>query len=299
MKLKKALFLTAALSLTLCTSVSAYPARVWNLGEYINYTAPPFMSTDKSTLMVPMRTTLEYFGASADTNMETGLVVTSFPTTGTIVQMEIGSTQMIVNGTPQTLPAAPVIVDSQLFVPLRAIAASLHYGIGYDKNMNFVTAGVAVAKDAVNTLVETSADGLDMYNEYPSMQAIKDIYHIQSSVDGYLYELKGYQYDDIYRVVFNFRVVDGKVVKDYAIQTIDEPNLSKKITLLLDGSSYEVTLQDFFQAVEQLKSSYTDKELHYVFGDAFKEYDKYKGLHKEAVETVAQQYMKYMLPVQQ
>lgn len=296
MKLKKALFLTAALSLTLCTSVSAYPARVWNLGKYIEYTAPPFLSEDKSTLMVPMRATLEYFNASAQTNLETGEIVASSREIGS-VQMKVGSEKMIVNGQEKTLPAAPIVVDDQMFVPLKAIAECLGYGIGYDKNRNFVSVGVAVEKDAAEKVVQASGEGLDMYNEYPSMSSLKDVYHVLSSQDGYLYELKGHPYNDMYRVLFNFRVVDGKVVQDYTVQVIDEPNLSEIVKAKdSNGNYYQGTLGEFFEAIELLDSSYSDEKLHYLFGDIYKEYDKYKGNHKDSVESTAQQYMQYLLP---
>lgn len=297
MKLKKALFLTAALSLTLCTSVSAYPARVWSLGEYVPYTAPPFMSEDKSTLMVPMRATLEYFNASAQTNLETGEIVASSGQVGSVF-MKVGSEKMIVNGQEKTLPAAPIVIDDQMFVPLKAIAECLDYGIGYDKNRNFANIGVAVSRgDNDERLIAGDASNLDVNNEYPSMSSLKDVYHVLSSQDGYLYELKGHPYNDMYRVLFNFRVVDGKVVQDYTVQVIDEPNLSEIVKAKdKDGNYYQGTLGEFFEAIELLDSSYSDEKLHYLFGDIYKEYDKYKGNHKDSVESTAQQYMQYLLP---
>lgn len=298
MKLKKALFLTAALSLTLCTSVSAYPARVWSLGEYVPYTAPPFMSEDKSTLMVPMRATLEYFNASAQTNLETGEIVASSREVGS-VQMKVGSEKIIVNGQEKTLPAAPIVVDDQMFVPLKAIAECLNYGIGYDKNRNFANVGVAVERgDNAEMVIAGNASDLDVNNEYPSMSPLKDVYHVLSSEEGYLYELKGHPYNDMYRVFFNFRVVDGQVMQDYVVEAINKPDDLSKVVKAKDkdGNYYEATLGEFFEAIELVDASYSYATMNYIFGDVYKEYLKYKGYHKDSVGAVAEQYMKYLLP---
>lgn len=55
------------------------------------------------------------------------------------VQMNINSTTAVVNGTNQTMPMAPRMIDSQVYVPLRFVLESLGAQVGWNGKTNSVS----------------------------------------------------------------------------------------------------------------------------------------------------------------
>ncbi len=95
--------------------------RVMLDGKFLTLAVPPVMQGGR--LLVPFRALFEGLGASVGWHDATSTVT---GTRGaTTVSMVIGSRNAIINGRPQTLDVAPVVMNGRTLVPLRFVSETL------------------------------------------------------------------------------------------------------------------------------------------------------------------------------
>jgi hypothetical protein len=97
--------------------------------------APPFISGGRT--MVPVRFISEAFGAKVDYDAATkGITITLGDT---VIAMQIGNTNVMVNGKSFTIDAPPMIKANRTFVPIRFISEILKATVTYDASTRVVT----------------------------------------------------------------------------------------------------------------------------------------------------------------
>jgi hypothetical protein len=85
-------------------------------------------------VFVPLRGVFEQLGASVV--YQNGTI--NAQGHGRAVSLQIGSTQALVNGQPQTLDAAPFIIGASTYVPLRFVSQALGATVNYDASNRIV-----------------------------------------------------------------------------------------------------------------------------------------------------------------
>jgi hypothetical protein len=97
--------------------------------------AAPFISGGRT--MVPVRFISEAFGAKVDYDAATkGITITLGDT---VIAMQIGNTNVMVNGKSFTIDAPPMIKANRTFVPIRFISEILKATVTYDASTRVVT----------------------------------------------------------------------------------------------------------------------------------------------------------------
>jgi hypothetical protein len=97
--------------------------------------AAPFISGGRT--MVPVRFISEAFGAKVDYDAATkGITITLGDI---VIAMQIGNTNVMVNGKSYTIDAPPMIKANRTFVPIRFISEILQATVTYDAPTRVVT----------------------------------------------------------------------------------------------------------------------------------------------------------------
>ena len=97
----------------------------------------PFVTSDGYTL-IPTRFTTETIGCTTEVLSATSF---RFSKDGTVMEINMGDKNAIINGTPVEMPAAPVIKHDRLFIPLRFAAET------YGKNVFWDDRGLIIISD--------------------------------------------------------------------------------------------------------------------------------------------------------
>ena len=113
-------------------------------GTKVTTDVAPFIDANSRT-MVPVRFISEALDAEVEWNGNTRLVTVTKG--ATIINLTIGSNQIITNGKADTMDTAAIIVDGRTFVPVRFIAEALGLAVGWD--------------GATQTVILTSAGSMD------------------------------------------------------------------------------------------------------------------------------------------
>jgi len=87
-------------------------------GTKVTFDQPPILENGRT--LVPLRAIFEALGAKVDWNNSTQTVVATKG--GTQISLQIGSTQMYVNGSVKTLDVPAKLINSRTLVPVRAIS---------------------------------------------------------------------------------------------------------------------------------------------------------------------------------
>ena len=77
------------------------------------------------------------------------------------VSLNIGSTQAMVDGQPETIDVAPFIVGESTFVPLRFISQAMGAGVNWDENDRTVEISLAGAPEYQETAQSEDGDWVD------------------------------------------------------------------------------------------------------------------------------------------
>ena len=105
-------------------------------GEYIHTDVPPFIDGGGRT-QVPLRAIAEALGCGVEWDGKSGQITISG--TGLVLEMWIGSREMLVNGRWANIDTAPVIVKNKTFVPARVVAELFGYVVGWNELTRTVT----------------------------------------------------------------------------------------------------------------------------------------------------------------
>jgi plastocyanin len=121
------------------SSVFAASIEKSNMSILLNGSA---LSYDQSylvddSLFVPYRAFAETIGAEVGWDDATKSVTVTKD--GSTIQLTIGSTKAIVNGSAQTLLVAPQLIDSSTFVPVRFLAENFGISVAYDEKTRTVS----------------------------------------------------------------------------------------------------------------------------------------------------------------
>lgn len=147
--MKKLLHLSLMVFVAVFLTVSASAVDVFIDGEKVAFddnTGYPFISAENRTL-VPLRATMEAFGATVRWDAETRTaIVTKNETT---VTCKIGENRIYRNGTEIPNDAAAVIVNGRTYLPIRAVLEALDAKVGWDNSVR----AVMVTKLGAATLI--------------------------------------------------------------------------------------------------------------------------------------------------
>lgn len=115
--------------------------------------------------MVPMRAIFESQGASVRWNASDQSIIAQKG--DIIIQLQIGSDQGLINGTPVKLDAAPIIYEGRTLGPARFISESLGASVEWDPEEQtvLIKTSLKVTPDAV--LKEPNASVIDSINKIP------------------------------------------------------------------------------------------------------------------------------------
>ncbi|MBO9600665.1 MAG: chitinase [Cohnella sp.] len=119
------------------------PVQVTYNGERIAFSENPFIN--KGNTYIQVRPFAQTLGFRIDWLDRTRLTLTK---TGTTIVMEVDRTTAIVNGVKSTISPAPKLVDSTLFVPLRAIAEKMNFAVAWQQAANTVSITDRIAPDS-------------------------------------------------------------------------------------------------------------------------------------------------------
>ncbi|CAG7647235.1 copper amine oxidase N-terminal domain-containing protein [Paenibacillus allorhizosphaerae] len=112
-----------------------------NGNDYGFFGTKPY--NDNGTVMVPVRFVVERLDADVEWDAATNLVKVTDPLKGTVITLTIGSTTATVNGTPQTLEKAAVLVDGTTYIPVRFVTENM----GAEVKWNQETQTVSITRD--------------------------------------------------------------------------------------------------------------------------------------------------------
>lgn len=104
-------------------------------GNTLELEAAPFI--EKNYTLVPLRFISEAFGATVDWNE--ALKVISILYNSHSIQVQVGSTVAIVDGSIKTLDVAPKIVNGRTFVPIRFISETFGAKVDWDGTTKTIT----------------------------------------------------------------------------------------------------------------------------------------------------------------
>jgi len=127
-------------------------------GSPVQFDQPPIERSGR--VFVPLRGVFERLGASVV--YDNGTI--NATGNGRSVQLHIGSTSAVVDGTTQTLDVAPFLVGARTLVPLRFISQALGASVNYDYNSNTV--------EISSTGAPASSAAVSLTNLRPSSGAV-------------------------------------------------------------------------------------------------------------------------------
>lgn len=169
--MKKLVHLASMVLLSVFLTISASAVDVYMDGVPVVFddnTGYPFISAENRTL-VPLRVTMEAFGATVRWDAETRTaLVTKNETT---VAVKIGENRIFRNGTEIPNDAAAVIVNGRTYLPIRAVLEALDATVGWNGS-------VLVTSPGAGTLIyEIENSGLTVSNYWAAWEnamALKD-----------------------------------------------------------------------------------------------------------------------------
>ena len=144
--MKRWLHLALMLCISAMLSVSAYAVDVIIDGVKVNFNESsgyPFISSEGRTL-VPLRATMEAFGATVRWDQENSTALVS--KNETTVSCKIGEKRIFRNGTEIPNDAAAVNVYGRTYLPISAVLEALDASVGWNGN-------VLVTKPGAGTLI--------------------------------------------------------------------------------------------------------------------------------------------------
>lgn len=294
--------LMIAMLIAMSTSLvfAASQIQIINQGSFLKFEVPP--QTINGRTMVPMREIFEnVFGCSVEWNAAeksiTAVYSDQMPIT---IQMKIDDKTIYVNGKATLIDVPPQIVSGRTLVPLKAISGSLGVGIGYDSARNIVVLGVAtdnpqevLAVDAQDhtdaSLDQLTTPKTDMYGDID----LSKLYTVTSSVEGYMYEVKGHPYEGQYRVFLNMTRNGSIVSQNVSVQKLNMPNMNNKITWTdTNGMTYTNTLRTLYDLFPLLEITNGSAWCLKTFGDVYREYQDIPSVElSDAVTRYANKYM--------
>ena len=122
-------------SMSLTGTVSAASAlSIYVNGTKISMDADPIIVNDRT--LVPMTAIVDHIGGASGWDGDARTA--SFSYNGTYIELTIGSTTAMVNGSPQALDVAPQIVTvdrhggGRTMVPLRFVAEAFHFNVDWN-----------------------------------------------------------------------------------------------------------------------------------------------------------------------
>ena len=131
MKKLLSIILSSVLSVCSVTAFSADTIRIVLNGTDLNMSVPSQIIDGRT--MVPLRGIFQHLGATVEWNQETRTITSQKD--GTEVIMQVDNPVMTVNGETIVLDVAPVIVNDNTLVPVRAIAESYNMRVNwYDED---------------------------------------------------------------------------------------------------------------------------------------------------------------------
>ena len=169
--MKKLRVLLAMLLLSVVLTISASAVDVYIDGNKVPFddnTGYPFITEEGRTL-VPLRATMEAFGATVrwDAETKTALVTKN----ETTVAVKIGENRVFRNGTEIPNDAAAVIVNGRTYLPIRAVLEALDATVGWNGS-------VLVTRPGAGTLIhEIENSGKKVSNYWAAWEkamALKD-----------------------------------------------------------------------------------------------------------------------------
>lgn len=139
MKKLRSILVAALLAIVLTVSASAVDVYLDGVKvPFDDNTGYPFISAEGRTL-VPLRATMEAFGATVRWDQETQTaLVTKNETT---VAVTIGENRIFRNGTEIPNDAAAVIVNGRTYLPIRAVLEALYATVGWDGSVQVTSPG--------------------------------------------------------------------------------------------------------------------------------------------------------------
>ncbi len=108
----------------------------------------PVMQNDRT--LVPVRAVIEAMGGSVNWDGETQTTLLEY--NGDIIALTVGSTTAFFNETANTLDVAPVVMNDRTMLPIRFIAESFQFEVGWEQETQTVT-----IQKAVSAVSETPA----------------------------------------------------------------------------------------------------------------------------------------------
>lgn len=161
-----AVFCTAMLTL------SANATDVYIDSEKVEFTENsgyPFISAESRTL-VPLRATMEAFGATVRWDAETDTaIVTKDSTT---VTCKIGENVIYRNGTKIQNDASACIVNSRTYLPIRAVLEALDATVGWDGNVLVTSPGAHT--DLIHALEGEPRKNYNFWAEWTTALSLKE-----------------------------------------------------------------------------------------------------------------------------
>lgn len=163
--------LATVVALALGFAVTAVPALAVSVtvnGQAVTLNPPPIERAGR--VFVPLRGVFEQLGASVV--YEGGTINATGH--GNTIGLHIGSTQAMVNGTPQALDVAPFIVGASTYVPLRFVSQALGASVNFDGTNQIVALTTAggmhppVAPPPVAPVPQAAVLDHILRNEHPA-----------------------------------------------------------------------------------------------------------------------------------
>lgn len=116
------------------STVQAAPAVVLN-GQQLSFDVPPVIENGRT--LVPLRAIFEAIGATVNWDDATQTVSASKGETS--IQLKIGETSAIKNGTKITLDVPAMVIEGRSMVPLRFVVEAFDGVVGFDSEKGIIT----------------------------------------------------------------------------------------------------------------------------------------------------------------
>lgn len=195
------IFVAFSMLLSLCTAVHA--SENVNLvidGSTVNCDVPPVIQNGRT--LVPARVILEYFGADVQWNEAFRQVVINHK--GNIIILTVDSHVINLNGEAQMIDAAPVIINGRTMVPVRFIATTFGYKVGWDEATRTVYVNSSsYTEPGGDVPVQPVVPAPGVYVNSVNVSEASGIYTVNVGVSSRV-EPKIMTLSNPYRIVFDF-----------------------------------------------------------------------------------------------
>lgn len=111
----------------------------------------PVIENDRTLL--PVRAVIESLGGTIEWNGDTRTATITYG--DDVIELTIDSTTAYLNGTPQTLDTAPVIINDRTMLPIRFISESFGFEVEWEQSSQTVTITNAAGTEAAPTASPT------------------------------------------------------------------------------------------------------------------------------------------------